>query len=158
MKKIVIPLVVFLVLAIGSVVFFISMAYTQVQFDKDTQSHMIAVQSGGELTASYAGQETRISADNLSRVEWLLTISERERLFFKPDCDLNDAVCFCFSDGAQYAIAPDASADDAVFLCYSADGSDLWFRIEGYNAMDWAVRTASAEGVNGPNEVIAPEV
>ncbi len=154
MKKVLIPLLVFLALGIGSVIFFVSMQFTQVQYDKDTQSHMITAQSGGELTASASGQKTRISADNFGRLEWLLTISERERLFAKPDCSLDDAVCFFFPDGAQYTIAPDETADDAVFLCYSDDGSELWFRIEGYNAMDWAKRIASPDGVDGPNEVM----
>jgi hypothetical protein len=131
------------------------MRFTQVQYEKDTQAHIVAVQGGGGLAPGYAGQDTRISTDNPGRVQWLLTISERQRLFIGPDCDPDEAVCFYFPDGAQYTLTPDDSVGDAAYLCDS-DGGDLWFRIEGDDAMDRAVHIVSPEGVNGPNEVIGP--
>lgn len=153
MKKVVIPVVTFLVLGLGTLIFFLSISFAQVQYQKDTEAHLV---SAGDVTATYAGQTTRISAENMGRVQWVLTISERQRVFVEPDCSLDDAVSIFFPDGAQYAIFPDDSADDAVYLCYTDDGKDLWLRIEGYNVMDWAVRIVSPEGIYAPNEVIEP--
>lgn len=156
MKKVVIPVVAFLVIGLGTLIFFLSMNFAQVQYQKDTEAHLLSAQAG-DVTATYAGQTTRISAENLGRVQFVLTISERQRVFFKPDCSMEDAVCIFFPDGAQYAVIPDDSADDAVYLCYTDDSKDLWLRIEGYNAMDWAVRVVSPEGIYAPNEVIEPQ-
>lgn len=155
MKKVLIPLAVIFVLGLGTMIFLLSMNYVQVQYQKDAEAHFMAA-AEGDVTASYAGQTTIVSADNLGRVWRELTISERKRVFSAPDCDFDTAVVLDFPDGARYAVVPDDAADDAVYICYTDDGKDLWFRVEGYGVMDWMVRAVSPEGLYGTNEVVEP--
>jgi len=158
MKKVVIPVLVFLGLLLGAVIFFVGVRYSQVQYEKDTQVHFNAIaEDGGEMTAVCGDQTTRISSDNWGRAEWLFTITERRRLVFKPNADMDDAIRFSFSDGAEYTVVSDTSADDAAYIGYTYEGRTKWFRVEGYKVMDWATRLASPEGIYSPNEVIEPE-
>ena len=158
MKKVVIPILIFLGLLLGAVVFFVGVRYSQVQYEKDTQAHFMAIaEDGGELTAVCGDQMTRISADNWGRAEWLFTITERRRLAFKPDVSMDDAICFTLSNGAEYTVVSDTSAEDAAYLHYTYNSRSLWFRIEGYKMVEWATRLASPEGIYSPNEIIEPE-
>lgn len=157
MKKVVIPVLVFFGLMVGAIVFFVGVRFSQVQYEKDTQAHFMAIAEDGEMTAVYEEQTVLVSADNWGRAEWLLTITERKRLWSSPDVGTDGAVVFNLSDGAEYTIIPDASADDAVYICYAFEGREKWFRVEGYTVMSWAKRVASPEGVYAPNEVVEPE-
>lgn len=157
MKKVVIPVLVFFGLMIGAIAFFVGVRFSQVQYEKDTQAHFMAIAQDGEMTAAYEGQTVLVSADNWGRAQWLLTITERKRLLFGPDVSEDGAVVFSLSDGAEYTIIPDTSADDAVYIRYACEGANKWFRVEGYDVMSWATRVASPEGVYGPNEIIKPE-
>lgn len=155
MKKIVIPVAVFMVFIIAGIVFTISLSYAQVEYDKATLVHKLdASRGGGELLAEYMGQKTRVAILNLDRVEWLVTISERRRLFFRPKYDAETAVYLHFSDGAEYIVAENPNEEDSVFVLYGYQNKNLYFSITGYSAMSWAVRVVSPEGIYSTNEVI----
>ncbi len=157
MKKVVIPVLVFFGLMVGAIVVFVGIRFSQVQYEKDTQAHFMAIAQDGEMTAVCGDQTTLVSPDNWGRAQWLLTITERKSLMFKPDASLDGAVVFSLSDGTEYTIATDESAEDSVYICYAFEGREKWFRVEGYDIMNWAMRVASPEGVYAPNEVIEPE-
>lgn len=155
MKKVLIPLAAIFVIGLGTIIFFLFMNFTRVQYQKDTEAHFMAAEEG-DVTATYAGQTTLVAPENLNRVFWVLTISARKHVLIKPDCNLDDALVLNFPDDAQYTLALDSSDGNVMYICYTDDGKDQWLRIEGYAAMDWAVRAVSPEGIYGPNEVIGP--
>jgi hypothetical protein len=158
MKKVVIPVLIFFGLLLGAVIFFVGVRYSQVQYEKDTQGHFVAIaqDENGQMTAKSGGVTVLVSPDNWGRGQWLFTITERKRLASKPDVSLDDGIVFTLSDGAVYTVVADTSAEDAAYICYTFEGRDKWFRIEGYKVMDWATRLASPEGIYAPNEVIEP--
>jgi len=157
MKKVLIPVLVALALMIGAIIFFVGLRFSQVQYEKDTQAHFMAIADDGGMTAVYEDQTVLVAPGNWGRASWLLTITERKRLLLKPDVSSDDAVVFSLGDGAEYTVIPDTSVDDAVYICYAFEGREKWFRVEGYDVMNWAQRVASPEGVYVPNEVIEPE-
>jgi hypothetical protein len=81
-------------------------------------------------------------------------VTERKRLFIKPQFDPGSAVTLHFPDGAEYIVATDTSGGDAAFILYSYQGKKLYFGIKGYKTMESTVRAISPEGYYNANDVI----
>ncbi len=155
MKKILIPVIVFFVIAIGGIIFSISINYTKVQFGKDTMFHMMTVGEGGALTAEYKNVKTNVIGRNLQRVNSVLGVSTITRIYRKPTYDGNEAAYLKFSDGAEYIIAPDPDVSDGVFIIYKYKNKKLVFKVKGYNSMTWIKKAISPSGIYNSNEVIS---
>ncbi|GEM_PF-1022647 len=154
MKKILIPIGLIFAVGLGLIVFSVYRAYHNVQYEKDMIAHVMEVNKGGELIAEYNGVKTRVLGSNIVRIRSVLTVSDRQRVYTKPDCDTENAVKLTFSDGAEYIVANDPAGVDSVFVLYSYKNKKLYFKIEGYKTMDWTLRAISPEGIAYENEVI----
>lgn len=154
MKKIIIPVIVFFVLSIGSIVFAISESYTKVQYGKDTMFHMMTLDEGETVTATCDGVSTNVLGRNTQRIYSTLTVSEIKRIFSKPKWDEETAIYLDFSDGAKYIVAHDPSEDDGVFIIYSYKNKNLRFKVSGYNSYNWLKRAISPEGIFNKNELL----
>ena len=154
MKKILIPTLIVLGLLVGAIVYVISYSFNRVQYEKDLLTHIVDVGEGGQLVAEYDSLNLCILGNNIKRLQRVLGVSERERLFLKPDYDKDQAIILKFSDGAEYIIVANQTEEDAIFLGYSYKSKNQWYSISGYKSMDWTQRAVSPEGINTPNEVI----
>lgn len=154
MKKLLIPVLLILTLLIGFIIYAVSYNFNRVQYEKDVLSHLMNLQEGGQLTAQYNGQTTLVLGNNVVRIQKVLGVSDRRKLYLKPDYDEDEAIVLDFSDGAQYIIAVDESMHDAVFIKYSYRNKETWYRVDGYNSFGWAQRAISPEGITSENQVI----
>lgn len=154
MKKILIPIGLIFAIGLGLIGFSIYRGYKNTQYEKDMMVHVMAVNRGGDLIAEYNGVKTRILGSNIGRIRSVLTVTERRRVYSKPEYDAGNAVKLTFSDGAEYIVAPDPAGGDSAFVLYAYKGTKLYFKIEGYKTMDWTVRAISPEGIAYENEVI----
>lgn len=158
MKKYVIPVVIVLLCGVGFLVYILSMSYSKVQYQNETSSHFMDVDTGGELLAEYDGITTKVLGQNAFRIKSSLTVSERKTLYSKPEYDSDKAVTLNFSDGATYVIAEDGSGEDVAFVLYSYKAKNKYLRIEGYRTFSWIEKAISPEGIYNENEVIETKV
>lgn len=154
MKKILIPIFIFLAFAIGFLIFITSLSYSRIQYEKDTLAHVMDVDSGGELVAEYNGETTKVLGQNVYRIKSSITVTERERLFSKPKYNSDEVITLKFSDGATYIVVQDDSENDSVFIIYNYKGKNLYLKIEGYNSFSWVKRAISPQGIFNENIVI----
>lgn len=154
MKKFLIPVIVFLVIAVGSIVVAVSMSYSRVQYGKETYMHLARFQDGGELLAEYDGVTTKIHIDNVYKIMKSISVTESDYLVSKPEYNSEAAITLKFSDGATYIVAHDESEDDSIFVIYSYDGKEFYLRTKGYNSFSWVERGISPEGIYSENEVL----
>lgn len=154
MKKILIPLIIFMSALIGFITFGISRSYAKVQYEKDVMSHVMSVGTKGNLEAEYQGTKTNVVGQNVRRINSVLTVSEMKRIYKKPALDEKDGVCLSFPDGAEFILIEDPDVEDGVYIGYSYKKRVKWFRVEGYDTMMWVTRAVSLEGLYTENERI----
>lgn len=155
MKKIAIPVILFVVIAVGSIVFGVSISYRKVQYQKDAVAHVFVVnEDGGELVAEYNGVTTKVLGQNVDRVFKAIKGNEMEYLFSRPKYNNDTAIKLKFSDGATYEVAHDNPEEDSVFVIYNYKGKNYFIRIKGYNSFSWLERAISPQGIYNENEII----
>jgi len=154
MKKIIIPVAAFFVIVLGIIIFYISSSYQLVQYGKDTRFHIATLSDGGTLTAELDGLKTQVIGRNVQRVGWVLDISEKSKVWKKPDYNENEAIYLTFSDGAEYVIAKDPEDSNAIFILYEYNSKKVRFHLEGYNAWSWATRATAPDGLYIENIVL----
>lgn len=155
MKKIAIPIILFVIIAVGSIVFCVSISYRKVQYQKDAVAHIIDVkEDGGELVAEYNGVTTKVVGQNVDRVFKAIKGNEMEYLFSRPEYDSDTSITLKFSDGATYVVAHDNPEEDSVFVIYNHKGKDYLIRIKGYNSFSWLERAISPQGIYNENEIV----
>ena len=154
MKKILIPVIIFFVVVISGITFSISTNYVKVQFSKDLMFHMMALQDGETLTAEYNDVTTNVTGRNLQRVNSVLGVSAKNRVYKKPEYDFEKAVYLTFSHGAEYIVAEDQSVNEGIFIFYSYKSKKQVFKVHGYNSMTWIKKAVSPSGIYNSNDVI----
>ncbi len=154
MKKILIPLIIFMSALIGFITFGISRSYAKVQYEKDVMSHVMSIGAEGNLEAEYQGARTKVLGQNVRRINSVLTVSEMKRIYLKPPLDEESGVYLSFPDGAEFALVEDPKVEDGAYIKYSYKKSVKWFRVEGYDTMMWTTRAISPEGLYTENESI----
>lgn len=154
MKKYIIPVALFLVVVIGSIIFGVSMSYKRVQYGKETSLHVARVHEGGELIAEYDGVTTKVVGQNVDRLMKAIIVTETEHLVSRPEFDRGTSITLKFPDGATYIIAHDDSCDDRVFVIYSYKGKEYYTRTEGYNSFSWVERAISPQGIYNENILV----
>lgn len=154
MKKYVIPVILFFVIVIGSIIYGITISFNRVQYGKETSLHAARVQEGGELIAEYNGVTTKVTGQNVDRLTKAIMVTETENLLSKPEYDANTSITLKFSDGATYIVAHDDSSDDSVFVIYSYKVKEYYIRIEGYNAFSWVEKAISPQGIYNENFIV----
>lgn len=156
MKKLLVIVIAFLVIGLLAVAIPISMRYDYIQYEKDLMAHDMKLQDGGDVVADYQGQKTRIIGGNIGRVEWALTLTERQRVFRKPAYDPADAATIEFPDGARYVVVPDSDVAGKIYIFYTYQDKNRCYTVPaGYDAMNWILTAISPEGVYSPNEIIS---
>ena len=154
MKKLLVLVIAFLVFGFLAIAIPVSLRYDYIQYEKDMLAHDLKLQDGGDLVAEYHSQKTRILGGNIERLEWAMTLTERQRVFKKPSCEFAEAVTIDFPDGARYIVVADPVAADKIYIFYTYKGKDRCYSIQGYNAMGWIVKAISPEGVSSANEIL----
>lgn len=154
MKKVLIPVIVFFVIVLGSIIFFINSSFQLTQYTKATHFHINTVIDGGTLETELDGVRTQIAGRNLQRVEWVLDISAKQKIYRKPEINEDEAIYFYFSDSAEYVLAKDPGDSNSVYIFYKYKNMKMRFHLEGYNAWDWATRAVSPEGIYMENIVL----
>jgi len=155
MKKFIIPVILFFVIVIGSIIFAVSESYDRVQYDKDAMFHSMSLSNDGTLTAEYKGIVTQVLGRNTQRIHSMLTVSAKKRLYFKPTYDENETIYLTFSDGAEYIVVENTSMNDSVYIKYSYKKKSQWFKITGYNSLKWAKQAISPDGIYIENILIS---
>lgn len=140
MKKLVIPVVVLLVLGIAAIIIPLTMRYDYVQYEKNVLAHFMSCDDDQTPTAEYQGVKTQIPEKQLNRLQWLLTITERQRVFIFPEYDAAAAVTIVFPDDASFTIVEAADAADKVFIFYTYNGKKRCYSVEGYDAFQWLLK------------------
>ena len=140
MKKLIIPVVVLLLLGIAAVAVPIALRYDYVQYEKNVLAHFMSGDDTQAPTAEYQAEKTQIPEKQMDRLQWLLTITERQRVFIFPDYDAAAAVIVAFPDGALFTIVEAADAPDKVFIFYTYNGKRRCYSVEGYNAFQWLLK------------------
>lgn len=154
MKKFIIPVILFFIIAVGSIIIAVSMSYSRVQYGKETFMHLARMEDGEELIAEYNGETTKITAENANRIMNAISVSETDYLVTKPEYNGDTAITLEFSDGATYIVAHDESEDDSIFVIYSYDGKEFYLKTKGYNSFSWVERGISPQGILNENEKI----
>ncbi len=155
MKKIIIPVVIFFILVIGSIAFAVADSYAKTQYGKDTMFHMMGLSEGEILTCEYKDIKTQVTGRNTQKIYSVISVYELKRLYSKPDWDAKEAIYVNFSDGAEYIVALDPSINDGVFIIYSYKNKTIYFKVNGYNTMSWVKKAISPSGIYSTNEVIS---
>ena len=154
MKKLLAIVIAFLMIGFLAVAIPVSLRYDYIQYGKDMLAHDLNLQDGGDLIAAYHGQKTRIIGGNIERLEWAMTLTERQRVFRKPSYEPAEAVTIDFPDGARYSVVADPVTADKIYIFYTYKSKDRCYSIQGYSAMSWIVKAISPEGVSSGNEVL----
>ena len=154
MKKILIPLIIFMSALIGFITFGISRSYAKVQYEKDVMGHVMSIDAEGNLEAEYQGTRTKVIGQNIRRIKSVLTVSEMKRIYKKPPLDEENCVYLSFPDGAEFILIEDPKAADGAYIRYSYKRRVKWFHVEGYDTIMWATRAVSLEGIYTENESI----
>ncbi len=153
MKKYVIIVAVFIVLGIIALVIPMTIRYDYIQYEKDMQAHVLSC-SSGDLIASYKGVKTKVLGQNISKLQTVITVTERSLVFFRPKYDPDTAVKLSFPDQAELVIVEDSAKDDKVYVFYHHQSADRCYAIEGYGAFKWITDAISPEGIYQANELI----
>ncbi|MCK5759019.1 MAG: hypothetical protein KAH14_07980 [Clostridiales bacterium] len=154
MKKIIIPVVIFFIIVIGSIAFAVADSYAKTQYGKDTMFHMMTLSEGEILTGEYKDVKTQVTGRNTQKIYSVISVWELKRLYKRPAWDAEEAVYLNFSDGAEYIVAVDPSINDGVFIIYSYKNRTKYFKVNGYNTMSWVKKAISPSGIYSTNEVI----
>lgn len=154
MKKILIPVIIFMAALIGFITFGISRSFAKVQYEKDVMGHVMSVGKEGDLEAQYNGTKTNVVGQNVRRINSVLTVSEMERVYKKPPLDEDRGVFLSFPDGAEFILIEDPEVEDGAYIRYSYKKKVRWYRVEGYETMMWVTRAISPEGIYTENEMI----
>ena len=154
MKKVLIPVIVFFVIVVGSIIFFVGSSYQLTQYTKATHYHVNTVIAGGSLETEYDGVRTQIVGRNLQRVEWVLDIFAKQRIRRVPEINEDEAIYFYFSDSAEYILAKDPEDNNSVYIFYEYKNMKMRFHLEGYMAWDWATKAVSPDGIYIENIVL----
>jgi hypothetical protein len=154
MKKVLIPVVVFFVLVVGSIIFFVNASFQLVQYGKATRYHISTLSEGETLIVDYNDVTTQVIGRNIQRVGWVLDIADKDRIHKNPSFNEDEAIYFHFSDGAEYILAKDPNDSDSVFILYEYKGKKLRFYLTGYRAWYWATEAVSPDGLYMENIVI----
>lgn len=155
MKKILIPVVIFFIIVIGSISFAVADSYAKTQYGKDTMFHMMTLSEGGILIGEYNDVKTQVTGRNTQKVYSVISVFELKRLYRKPDWGSEETVYLNFSDGAEYIITTDPSIHDGVFIIYTYKNKTKYFKVSGYNTMSWVKKAVSPSGIYSTNEVIS---
>ena len=155
MKKIIIPVVIFFIIVIGGISFAVADSYAKTQYGKDTMFHIMTLSEGEILTAQYKDITTQVTGRNTQKIYSVISVFELKRLYIKPDWDAKEAVVLNFSDGAEYTVAIDPSVNHGVFIIYSYKNKTIYFKVNGYNTMQWVKKAVSPSGIYSTNEVIS---
>lgn len=154
MKKVVIPIVIFFIIAIASIYIPVSMRLDYFRYENELTAHLAAQKEGGEIIAEYKGQKIRLLDGNADKLIWAATLTERQRIFKKPDYDETAAVTIFFPDGAQLIFAPLEETGDKALIVHIFEGRTRYYSLKGYKTMEWVQRIISPEGYYVPNEEI----
>lgn len=154
MKKVVIPIIIFFIVAIAAVYIPVSIRLDYFRYENELTAHLAAQKEGGEIIAEYKGQKTRLIDGNADKLIWAATLTERQRIFIKPGYDEADAATILFSDGAKLIFAPLEETGDKALIVYIFEGRTRYYSLKGYKTMEWVFKIISPEGYYAPNEVV----
>ena len=161
MKKVLIPVFVFLALAIASAVYFISLRINYTAYENRLVTAAAYLdESGAETVADYGGRRTAVDPANLPRLFAWLAPDSREAVY-TPLPDAEDGLSITISFGDRYRITavqplPDKADDDTCYIELSdADGGNVYrCKTHGLRTMYWLAATTGPEGIYAPNKAL----
>lgn len=154
MKKVVIPVIIFFIIALAAVYMPLSIRFDYFRYENELTAHLAGQKTGGEIFAEYKGQRTRVMDGNADKLIWAVTLTDRKRIFMKPGYDPTEAVMVFFPDGAELIIAPLEKTGDKVLIVHIFEGRTRYYSLEGYNTIGWVQKSICPEGYYVPNEVV----
>jgi len=153
MKKYVIIVAAFIVLGIVALAIPMWIRYDYIQYEKDIQAHVLSC-SKGDLIAEYKGEKTKVLGQNISKLQTVITVSERSLVFFRPKYDPETAVKLTFPDEAELVIVEDSAKTDKIYIFYHHQSANRCYAVEGYDAFNWITEAISPEGIYQANELM----
>ncbi|MEA4890415.1 MAG: hypothetical protein VB070_13245 [Clostridiaceae bacterium] len=153
MKKYVIIVAAFIVLGIVALAIPMWIRYDYIQYEKDIQAHVLSC-SKGDLITEYKGEKTKVLGQNISKLQTIITVSERSLVFFRPRYDPETAVKLVFPDEAELVIVEDSAKTDKIYIFYHHQSANRCYAVEGYDAFKWITEAISPEGIYQANELI----
>lgn len=154
MKKVVIPIIIFFIVATASVYIPVSIRLDYFRYENELIAHLAAQKEGGDIIAEYKGRMTRLMDGNADKLIWAATLTERQRIFIKPEYDQSEAVTVTFSDGGELIFAPLEQTGDKALIAHDFEGRTRYYSLKGYKTMEWVLKIISPEGYYAPNEAV----
>ena len=150
-KIIVTGVVVFILVVITVLVMILSYRIDFIRYENDMIKYITPAAADDAAYAEYNGTKTLLSVNNCEKIRAILTVSERKKLYFKPDIsNCEDVVVLTFGDELSITVAADPLEEDLVYVIYEGNKT-RYMSIKGYNTMHWLTIAVSVEGYDGPN-------
>ena len=155
MKKIVIPVVIFLLLLTAAIGFGIGRATNFMTHQRWCSDHLISVAQEEGLTIAEAddGERTSLTYVNVRAFLNAVTRTETSYAPFAFGLEEMPVATVTFSDGAVIEVfdAGEKNGDDLAYIRHSWRNKSKVFRITGYNTFERVDKTISLEGYNQKN-------
>ncbi|ODU56288.1 MAG: hypothetical protein ABT01_04240 [Clostridium sp. SCN 57-10] len=151
MKKFLIPVAIFFVIAIGSMGVAVKLRMDDIQYERELVAHLASVKTTNRNAEGESGGiRVRIAQGNLGYIASALTRTERIRKLTLPDVTGCEAATVVFPDGAKfviYELEKEANNQkDISCVQYTFDNRQRIYTIEGYGTMDRIRSCISLQG------------
>lgn len=159
MKKILIPVAIFFLIAIGSMGIAVKLRMDDIQYERELVAHLASVKTTNRSAeAESSGVTVRIAQGNLGYIASALTRTERLRKLGLPNVTGCETATVVFPDGAKFVIYELQKAEnnqkDISCVQYTFANRQRIYTIEGYGTMERIRSCISLQGFVVENSAI----
>ncbi len=158
MKKIVIPVIIFLLILGGLIGYGIARATEYMTYTRQCSVHIIDIAQGsGQVVAEDTdGTKTILKFANADGFITAVTRADTEFILFKSGLDEMPCVKVEFPDGAKFEVFDGGKKDkdDVAYVRYTYKNKSKLFRIIGYRTFERVRLCISPGGMNGQNSIV----
>lgn len=159
MKKFLIPVALFFLIAVGSMGVAIKLRMDDIQFERELVAHLASVKTTNRNAEGESGGVTvRIAQGNLGYIASALTRTERLRKLALPNVADCETATVVFPDGAKFVIyelrKEENNQKDISCVQYTFANRQRIYTIEGYGTMDRIRSCISLQGFVVENTTI----
>lgn len=159
MKKIVIPVVIFLLLLAAAIGYGIARSTNYMTHQRWCSDHLISVAQDNCVTIAEdsVGVRTSLTYSNVRAFLNAVSRTETTYTIFASDLDEMPTVTVTFADGAVIEVfdAGEEDGDDMVYIRHNWRDTSKVFSLTGYNTFDRVSQTVSLTGYNEKNSLAA---
>ncbi len=151
MKKFLIPVAIFFLIAIGSMGFAVKLRMDDIQYERELVAHLASVKTTNRNAEGESGGiRVRIAQGNLGYIASALTRTERVRKLTLPKVKECEMAKIVFPDGAEFVIyelkKEENNQKDISCVQYTYNNRQRIYTIEGYGTMERIRSCISLQG------------